>query len=101
MSSPSWDRLVSNRPRKGLRGNQSILEFCQHKLAVACQELFHRAENNSALVFSFHFTGGTYGAARVSIVHGGPNFATVQQMEQIFRQHRGLFGDCRGGLARG
>jgi hypothetical protein len=46
-------------------------------------------------------TNGTYRATRVSIVDGGPNLATVEQMEQIFRQDRSLFGDCRSGLARG
>src|SRR6266702_321195 len=37
--SPSRNCLVPNRVGKGLRGYESILEFCQQKLPVACQEL--------------------------------------------------------------
>ena len=100
MSLPFWGRLIPDRSGKGLRGNKPILKFCQHKLAVACQELFALMTTQLGYT-SNHTTKGTYRATCVSIIHGAPNLATVQQMEQIFCQDGSLFRDCRGGFARG
>ena len=97
---PFWGSLIPDRPRKGLRGHKPVLKFCQHELAVASQELFPLTTTQH-LPHVRSTTNGTYGATRVSVVHGGPNLATVEQMEQIFRQNRSLFGDCRSCLARG
>ena len=100
MRLPFWGSLIPNRPGKGLRGYKPILKFCQHELAVASQKLFPLM-TTQPLTQVRSTTNGTYRATRVSIVHGGPNLATVEQMEQIFRQDRSLFGDCRSSLAGG
>jgi hypothetical protein len=97
---PFWGSLISDRLGKGLRGHKPILKFCQHELAVASQELFPLMATQP-LPRVKSTTNGTYRATCVSIVHGGTNLATVEQMEQIFRQNRSLFGDCRSSLARG
>jgi len=97
---PFWGSLIPDRLGKGLRGHKPIFKFCQHELAVASQELFPLMTTQPQPHIRSTING-TYRATRVSIVHGGPNFSTVEQMKQILRQNRSLFGDRRGGLARG
>lgn len=79
MPLPSWGRLIPDGLGKGLRRHKPIFEFCQHKLAIASQELFRRyLIPIPRQIIDYK---GTYRAARVSIVHGGADLATVQQME--------------------